>query len=115
MAEETKFPFRMYYAKDSGIITEGYHSESVEIIQIVSGSVNMQIGTDTVEAVSGDFLYIPEGLVFRATASEGEASLRAMVFNSSIIEENMENFDTEIFYMFYVQAKNKPTVFSEGV
>ena len=114
MAEETKFPFRMYYAKDSGIITEGYHSESVEIIQIVSGSVNMQIGTDTVEAVSGDFLYIPEGLVFRATASEGEASLRAMVFNSSIIEENMENFDTEIFYMFYVQSRNRITVFRKG-
>lgn len=114
MAEETKFPFRMYYAKDSGIITEGYHSESVEIIQIVSGSVNMQIGTDTVEAVSGDFLYIPAGLVFRATAGEGEASLRAMVFNSSIIEENMENFDTEIFYMFYVQSRNRITVFRKG-
>lgn len=114
MAEETKFPFRMYYAKDSGIITEGYHSESVEIIQIVSGSVNMQIGTDTVEAVSGDFLYIPAGLVFRATAGECEASLRAMVFNSSIIEENMENFDTEIFYMFYVQSRNRITVFRKG-
>ncbi|MBQ8528324.1 MAG: helix-turn-helix domain-containing protein [Clostridia bacterium] len=114
MAEETKFPFRMYRAKDSGIVTEGYHAESVEIIEIVSGSVNMQIGTDTVEALTGDFLYIPAGLVFRATAIDCEASLRAMVFDSSIIEENMENFDTEIFYMFYVQSRNKITVFRKG-
>lgn len=114
MAEETKFPFRMYRAKDSGIVTEGYHAESVEIIEIVSGSVNMQIGTDTVEALAGDFLYIPAGLVFRATAIDCEASLRAMVFDSSIIEENMENFDTEIFYMFYVQSRNKITVFRKG-
>jgi AraC-like DNA-binding protein len=37
-----------------------------------------------------------------------------MVFDSSIIEVNMENFDTEIFYMFYVQSKNKIVVFEEG-
>ena len=37
-----------------------------------------------------------------------------MVFDSSIIEANMENFDTEIFYMFYVQSKNKIVVFDKG-
>ena len=104
----------MYSAKGSGIITEGYHESSVEIIQITSGSATVQIGTDTVEASAGDFLYIPSALVFRIVADECDASLRSMVFDSSIIEVNMENFDTEIFYMFYVQSRNRITVFRKG-
>ena len=113
MAEETRFPFRMYSSRSEGIITEGYHPASVEIIEITFGSVTVQIGTDTVEASAGDFLYIPSALVFRVTAEDGEAALRAMEFDSSIIEDNMEHFDTEIFYMFYIQSRNKITVFRQ--
>ena len=54
MAEETKFPFRMYSAGGEGIITVGYHTESMEIIEITSGKVLVEIGTDTVEAAKGD-------------------------------------------------------------
>jgi len=114
MNEESKFPFRIYNAKSEGIVTEGYHSSSVEIIEITHGSVSFQIGTETVEAHAGDFLYVPNTLVFRAEANDCVASLRAMVFDSSIIEVNMENFDTEIFYMFYVQSRNRITVFRKG-
>ena len=32
-------------------------------------------------------------------------------FDSDIIETNMENFDTEIFYMFYIQSRGRVTVF----
>ncbi len=111
MAEDYRFPFRIYSASGNGVITEGYHERSVEIVQIISGCVDFQIGTDTVQAVEGDFLYVPSALAFRATAGDGEASLRAMVFDSDIIEANMENFDTEIFYMFYIQSRNRTTVF----
>lgn len=111
MAEDYRFPFRMYSARGNGVITEGYHEKSVEIVEITSGTVNFQIGTDTVEAVAGDFLYVPSALPFRAAAGEGEASMRAMVFDSDIIEANMENFDTEIFYMFYIQSRGRVTVF----
>ena len=114
MAEDSKFPFRMYSSVGEGIISMGYHPESMEIIEVMGGALSVQIGTDTVEAVEGDFLLIPSGLVFRAVASEECASIRAMVFDSSIIEQNMENFDTEIFYMFYVQSRNKITVFKSG-
>ncbi len=114
MAEENKTPFRMYSARGAGIISEGYHGESVEIIEIASGSVSVQIGTDTLEAARGDFIYIPSGFVFRITSQDGEAAVRALVFDTSIVEENMENFDTEILYMFYVQSKNKISVFREG-
>ena len=114
MSEESKFPLRIYSASGEGIIVSGYHPESMEIIEIVGGSVKVEIGTETVEAARGDFLYVPPTMVFRAIATECTASIRGMVFDSSIIEENMENFDTEIFYMFYVQSKNRITVFKEG-
>lgn len=112
--EETRFPFRMYSSRGEGIISEGYHTASVEIIEITRGSASVQIGTDMMEAVEGDFFYVPSELVFRVEARDGEAAVRAMVFESSIIEENMENFDTEIFYMFYIQSRNKVTVFRKG-
>lgn len=114
MAEDYRFPFRMYSAKGTGTVTEGYHDKAVEIVEVISGSFDFQIGTETVEAEPGDFLYIPSALVFRASAPRGEASLRAIVFDSDIIEANMENFDTEIFYMFYIQSRNRTTVFKEG-
>ena len=114
MAEETKFPFRMYSASGEGIISLGHHTDSMEIIEVTSGTVLVEIGTDTVEARKGEFVYIPPTLVFRVIAVEGTAGICSMVFNSSIIEQNMENFDTEILYMFYVQSKNKITVFGES-
>lgn len=114
MSEESKFPLRIYSAVGEGIIVSGYHPESMEIIEIIGGSVKVEIGTETVEAARGDFLYVPPTMVFRIIATECSASIRGMVFDSSIIEANMENFDTEIFYMFYVQSKNRITVFKEG-
>ena len=113
MAEEVKFPFRMYSKTGEGIIVSGFHPESMEIIEVTSGTLSVEIGTETVDAVAGDFLYIPPTLVFRVVANDGEASVRSMVFDSSIISANMENFDNELFYMFYVQSCNKITVFKE--
>ncbi len=113
MAEEIKFPFKMYKASGEGMIDGGFYPESMAIMEVVDGSVSVEIGTETVCASIGEFIFVPSGLVYRVTAAEGVASLRAMVFDSSIIEVNMENFDTEIFYMFYVQSRNKITVFGK--
>jgi AraC-like DNA-binding protein len=114
MAEDLKFPFKMYSVQGDGIICAGFHERAMEIIEITSGTVFVQIGTEFAEAKAGDFLYVPPTMVFRVEAKDGEAGMRSMVFDSSIIEINMENFDTEIFYMFYVQSKNKIVVFEEG-
>lgn len=114
MAEDLRFPFKMYSVSGDGIICTGFHERAMEIIEITSGNVMVQIGTEFAEAHSGDFLYVPPTMVFKIEAIEGEAGMRSMVFDSSIIEANMENFDTEIFYMFYVQSKNKIVVFDKG-
>ena len=113
MAEDLRFPFKMYSVSGDGIICTGFHERAMEIIEITSGKVIVQIGTEFAEAKTGDFLYVPPTMVFKIEATEGEAGMRSMVFDSSIIEANMENFDTEIFYMFYVQSKNKIVVFDK--
>jgi len=113
MAEESKFPFRMYQVSGEGLINSGFHEASMEIMEVTLGSVTVEIGTETVSATEGEFILVPSGLVYRVTAEQGQGGVRSMVFDSSIIEVNMENFDTEIFYMFYVQSRNKITVFGK--
>ncbi len=111
MSEENKSKFRMYSSHGAGIIHTGYNPTAMEIIEVTFGQLSMQIGTETVLASAGDFVLVPSGLVFRLEAAEGEAGVRSLVFDREIIESNMENFDTEILYMFYVQSRNRITVF----
>lgn len=113
MLEESKFLFKMYSLSGEGIIDFGFYSGSMVIMEVTDGAVSVQIGTETVFASEREFIFIPSGLVFRVIAEEGFSAIRVMVFDSSIIEANMENFDTEIFYMFYVQSRNNITVFGK--
>ena len=111
---DTKFPFSMYKESGEGrIINSRSHKTSMEIVEVTAGAVMVQIGTELVGAEEGDFLYIPPSMTFRVDAATETASVRGMIFDTSIIEENLENFDSEIFYMFYVQSKNKITVFGK--
>lgn len=110
--EDTKFPFSMYKEAGEGrIVNSRSHATSMEIVEVTSGAVMVQIGTELVAAAEGDFLYIPPAMTFRVDAATDYAAVRGMIFDMSIIEANLENFDSEVFYMFYVQSKNKITVF----
>ena len=112
--EDMRFPFSMYKASGEGrIVNSRSHESSMEIAEITAGEVQIQIGTEFVDARCGDFLYIPPSMVFRAEAKTPNATIRGMIFDMSIIEANLENFDSEVFYMFYVQSKNKPAVFDK--
>ena len=110
--EENKFPFSMYKESGEGrIINSRCHKTSMEIVEVTAGSAKVQIGTEFIDAVEGDFLYVPPSMVFRVE-TDTYACVRGMIFDTSIIEANLENFDSEVFYMFYVQSKNKVTVFN---
>lgn len=114
-AQDTKFPFSMYRESGEGrIINTRGHDDAMEIVEVVSGKVRFGVGTELAEAERGSFIYVPPGMMFRAESVEGSATVRGMIFNTSILEENMEHFENEIFYMFYVQSKNKITVFDKG-
>lgn len=113
--KETKFPFSMYRESAEGrVVSARCHDNSMEIVEVTSGAVTVQIGTEIVGAVMGDIFYVPPGMVFRVDSVNGPATVRGMIFDAAIIGENLENFDAEIFYMFEVQSRNKVIVFSEG-
>ena len=115
MAEYAKFPFEMYAAAGDGrLVNSTIHEHSTEIIEVLSGSVKIQIGTEILAADAGDFVYVPTSNVFRLDSVSGMSAVRAMVFDGSIIKENMQNFDEEVFYMFDVQSRNRISVFREG-
>ena len=82
MAEDLRFPFKMYSVSGDGIICTGFHEKAMEIIEITSGNVTVQIGTEFAEAHAGDFLYVPPTMVFKIEALEGEAGMRSIVFTS---------------------------------
>lgn len=111
---EAKFPFEMYSLTANGIITKpGFHNNKMEIVEVRRGKVKLQIGAEYVEATAGDFVYIPENTVFASESVEGEATIRGLIFDSDIIEANMESYETELLYMFYVQSENKINIFDK--
>lgn len=115
MSNNYKFPFKMYAQNGGGrLINSCIHAKSMEIIEILSGMVKIQIGTEIFDAEKGDFVYVPPMTVYRIDSITETASVRAIVFDSAIIRDNMENFDEEIFYMFDVQSRNKISLFKQG-
>lgn len=107
MKKEPKMPFSMYVESGEGrIVCAHKHADSMEILQILDGKAQLFIGTDRFEAEAGDFVFIPADVTHRVEA-EGRACVRGLVFESSILEENMAHFDTEILYMFRIQSRNR--------
>ena len=115
MSQDNKFPVTIYRHSGEGrIINTRVNSAAMEIAEVTYGTVRVQIGTEITEASSGDIIFVPPEMVFRVDALDGTAGVRGVIYDSSIIEDNMENFDTEILYMFYVQSRNRATIFGEG-
>ena len=113
MAEESLL-FKLYSKGGEGIIDSGFYADSSCFLQITGGNVVVSIGTETAEAHGGDFLFVPSSLVFRVESYDGPASIRVLVFNREFAEENMDNFDGEINYMFYVQSFSRIVMFRKG-
>ncbi|MBQ8302042.1 MAG: helix-turn-helix domain-containing protein [Clostridia bacterium] len=111
MAEERLI--KLYSAVGEGIIDLGYNETASELLQIVGGEVCVTVGTEVSEVSAGDFLFIPADMVFRVEAVAGPASVRGFVFERQLIEENMDNFDGEINYMFYVQSFSRIVTFKK--
>ena len=94
------------------IVNSHRHEGSMEILEVLDGDVEIQIGTARFEGAEGDFYYVPPGLVHRVEA-KGSARVRSLIFKRSIIEANLESIDSEILFMFEVQSKNKIMRFSK--
>lgn len=105
---------KLYSANGNGIIDSGYHSDAHRIIQVTGGRLVVSVGTEVVEVEAGDFVYVPPTLVFRAETEGSHASIRTLVFEKRLVEENMGSFENEIFYMFFVQSCTRVVTFKKG-
>ena len=115
MADNPQFYFKLYAESGEGrLINSSVQNSSMQIIEVLSGEIELQIGTEILVASQGDFAYVPPTMVYRADSIGGYAALRGISFEASILKENMENFDSEVFYMFDVQSKNRISLFSQG-
>lgn len=114
MSDE-RFPFKMYSESGDGrLINSRSGAAEMEIVEVISGRVLVYIGTEHKEAEAGDFLFVPPGMVFRVETLEGPATVRGLVFDASILEANMQTYESELLYMFDIQSKNRLTVFKSG-
>lgn len=103
-----KNPFEIYSKSGSEkLVRARVHSDSMEIVKIISGEASLVVGTERFDADEGDIIFVPPTMIFSVDAKSTKTSVRGIIFKNSIIEENMENFDAEIFYMFYLQSKSK--------
>ncbi len=108
MSSENKSPlFSMDIYSGTGTLLYAHrHTTSMELLEVLDGTIEVQIGTAFLEGVKGDFFYIPMGLVHSVTSDEG-GKVRCLDFERSMIEENLESIDEEILFMFEVQSRNK--------
>ena len=69
---DSRFPFEMYSISGNGSLVPARCSATkMEIVEVTAGNVKIQIGTETIDASVGDFLYVPHGLVYKADAADG--------------------------------------------
>ena len=111
MSEDKKM-IRLYSASGEGRIDAGFNPTASQLLQIVSGGARVTVGTEVVEANAGEFLFIPSNLVFLVDSIDGFASVRGFVFDRSLVERDMDKFDGEINYMFYVQSFSRIVSFT---
>lgn len=111
---ENNMQIKLYSASGEGIIDSGYQAEAHQIIQVTSGELAISVGTEVVEVGAGDFVYVPPTLVFRVETVGAHASVRTLVFDRALVEDEMSNFDSEIFYMFFVQSCSRIVTFRKG-
>ena len=105
---------KLYSQSGEGIIDSGYQAEAHQLIQVTGGSVAISVGTEVVEAEAGDFIYVPPTLVYRVESVATRASVRVLQFDKALVEEDMSNFDGEIYYMFFVQSCSRVVAFRKG-
>lgn len=115
MKPNTDAPFSFDLWEGNGeMIRAHWHDNAMELLHVLSGSATLAVGAEQFDVCAGDIFFIPSGLVHHMDAHETYTTVRSLVFDVSIIEENMETIDSEIYYMFDTQSRNRFLLFREG-
>ena len=105
----------MYVASGAGVLIPPRSSGGqMEILEVSSGEILVQIGTETVTMQGGDILYVPTEMMLRAESVGSFSALRGISFSHEIFDGALERFDNEVLSMFYIQSRNGVTLFRHG-
>ncbi len=105
--------FDVFVASGQGLLISPRSSgASMEIIEVTSGELVIQIGTETVSATEGELIYVPTNMMLRAEAVGEYASLCGVSFSPLLFEDALEHFDGELLTMFYIQSRTSPIRFA---
>ena len=96
---------------DGRILSPLWHDRAMAIWQVVEGDIRLSVGTEFLQAHEGDIFFVPSSVVYSARAESAHAAMRGLVFEASILEQNMASLDSELLYMFEVQSRIRVPMF----
>ncbi len=108
--ETTKYEIKT--VEGTGPIITDFKNSAVTVIEIISGSPSIFVGTERTEADSGTYIIIPAGQTFRIDSGEKISSARLVTFDEDALQEYMEKIDRDLYYMFVIQSRGKIPTFS---
>ena len=110
---DLKLMFEAASYDGADVIALGFHTDEAKIIEVSCGNALVSVGTESLEAGEGDYIFVPAKLVYKVDAVGVRSSVRVLSFNDSALFEYMEKIDIDLYYMFCVQARNRIAVFSK--
>lgn len=110
--ETPKESFLLCTKSGEGRLIGARHADDrMELLLVKSGAVSVRVGTEKISCSAGDILFVPQGMMFSVSAEEGFASVLVLSFAVELLSEEMNRFDSEILYMFDVQAQTRVLLF----
>ncbi len=103
--------FVLQYEGEGRILAPLWHDHAMAIWQVTEGDVCLNIGTEFLQAHAGDMFFVPSAVVYSVKTEGAPAALRGLIFEGSILEQNMASLDTELLYMFEVQSRIRVPLF----
>lgn len=93
--------FPIYSSRQSGretLVYNHYHS-SVEMMKVLEGKINLQIGTNYYECSKGDIVFILPSMLHGVSSLTEDAMIQGVVFETSLVNIPVLQFDfSEMFH-----------------
>ena len=93
--------FPIYASRQSGretLVYNHYHS-SVEMMKVLEGKINLQIGTNYYECNKGDIVFILPSMLHGVSSLTEDAMIQGVVFETSLVNIPILQFDfSEMFH-----------------
>ena len=81
--------------------------DAIEVVLVLRGRVSVSGALIQFEAGEGDLFFLPPNMVRQVCAVQGFAAIRAIRFSATPFQNMGESIDSDLFYMFLIQARTR--------